>query len=86
MRVRLLKVVVQPVFVLDDGEELTEVQHPAAAIPAVEWPTYSSERFPREVAEWQEKLDAERGEVTASVTSLRPPERAQAGGPADGPI
>ena len=86
MKVRLLKVVVQPVFVLDDGEELTEVQHPATAIPAVEWPTYSSERFPREVAEWQENLDAERGEATASVTSLRPPERAQAGGPAGGPI
>ncbi len=84
MKVRLLKVVVQPVFVLDDGEELTEVQHPATVIPAAEWPTYSSERFPREVAEWQEKLDAEDGEATASVTSLRPPERAQAVGPAGG--
>ncbi len=85
MKVRLLKVVVQPVFVLDDGATLTEVQHPATVIPAAEWPTYSSGRFPREVAEWQEKLDAEDAEATASVTSLRAPERAQqAGGPAGG--
>lgn len=57
MKVRLLKVVVQPVFVLDDGETLIEVEHPATVIPAAEWPTYSSERFPREVREWQSKLD-----------------------------
>lgn len=57
MKVRLLKVVVQPVFVLDDGETLVEVEHPATVIPAAEWPTYSSERFPREVGEWQRKLD-----------------------------
>jgi len=82
--VRLLKVFVQPVFVLDDGEELTEVQHPPTVIPAAEWPTYSSERFPREVAEWQEKLDAENDEAAASVTSLRSPERAQTGGQAGG--
>jgi hypothetical protein len=84
VKVRLLKVVVQPVFVLDDGDELTEVQHPATVIPAAEWPTYSSERFPSEVAEWQAKLDAEAGEGTASVTSLRPPEGALASGPAGG--
>ncbi len=80
MKVRLLKVVVQPVFVLDDGEELTEVQHPATVIPAAEWPTYSSERFPREVAEWQKKLDAEDHAATTRVTTLRPQERAQPGG------
>jgi hypothetical protein len=57
VKVRLLKVVVQPVFVLDDGETLIEVEHPATVIPAAEWPTYSSERFPREVREWQSKLD-----------------------------
>lgn len=63
MKVRLLKVVVQPVFVLDDGETLVEVEHPATVIPAAEWPTYSSERFPREVGEWQRKLDT--GAATA---------------------
>jgi hypothetical protein len=58
-RVRLVSVQVQPVFLLDDGETLTPVDHPAVTIPAAEWPTYSSERFPREVAEWQTQLDAE---------------------------
>ncbi len=56
-KLRLVKVVVQPVFVLDDGETITEVEHPAVVIPAAEWPTYSAERFPREVAEWQRRLD-----------------------------
>ena len=49
---------VQPVFVLDDGVNITEVEQPPVAIPAAEWPTYSNERFPREVAEWQARLDA----------------------------
>jgi hypothetical protein len=58
VRLRLVKVIVQPVFMLDDGTTLTEVEHPSTVIPAEEWPTYSGERFPREVAEWQERLDA----------------------------
>jgi hypothetical protein len=59
-RLRLVKVLVQPVFLLDDGEDVTELEHPAVAIPASEWPTYSSERFPAEVKAWQAQLDAER--------------------------
>ena len=58
-KLRLVKVVVQPFFVLDDGENITELEHQPTVIPASEWPTYSSERFPREVAEWQAKLDAD---------------------------
>jgi hypothetical protein len=58
-KLRLIKVVVQPIVVLDDGENIVEVEHPATVIPASEWPTYSSERFPREFAEWQARLDAE---------------------------
>jgi len=56
---RLVKVIVQPVFVLDDGNTITEVDHSPVVIPAADWPTYSGERFPREVKEWQERLDAE---------------------------
>lgn len=58
-RLRLIKVIVQPVFVLDDGENITELEHPAVAIPASDWPTYSSERFSAEVKAWQEQLDQE---------------------------
>ena len=58
-RLRLIKVIVQPVFVLDDGESITEVDQAPVAIPASEWPAYSGERFPREVAEWQARLDGQ---------------------------
>ena len=58
-KLRLVKVIVQPFFVLDDGEVITEVEHPAVVIPASEWGTYSSVRFPREVAEWEARLDGE---------------------------
>lgn len=61
-RVALVKVRVQPVFVLLDGDEVTEVAHPVVTIPAAEWPTYSSERFPAEVEAWQQRIDAEQGE------------------------
>lgn len=59
LRLRLVHVHVQPVLMLDDGETLTPLEHPAVTIPAADWPTYSSERFPREIAEWQSRLDAE---------------------------
>lgn len=58
-RLRLVKVLVQPVFVLDDGTTVEEIDHPAVAIPASEWPTYSGDRFAREVAEWQKQLNAD---------------------------
>lgn len=58
-RLRLVKVIVQPVFVLDDGDTIQEMPHQPIEIPAAEWPTYSGDRFPAEVAEWQERLNAE---------------------------
>ena len=58
-KLRLVKVLVQPVFVLDDGETITEIEHGSIAIPAAEWPTYSAERFPAEVEKWQAVIDAE---------------------------
>jgi hypothetical protein len=58
-RIRLIQVAVQPKFALDDGETLEEIEHSVVVIPAAEWPTYSSERFPREVAAWQKQIDAE---------------------------
>lgn len=58
-KLRLVKVLVQPVFVLDDGETITEVEHGSIAIPAAEWPTYSGDRFPAEVERWQAEIDAQ---------------------------
>lgn len=69
-RLRLKLVLVQPVFLLDDGENLTDVQygvdshgnpikdHPVLTIPANEWAAYSAGRFSHEVAEWQARINA----------------------------
>jgi len=54
-----VKVLVQPQVVLDHGTHIEEVEHPTIAIPAEEWPAYSGERFPRELEEWQARVDAE---------------------------
>lgn len=66
---RLVKVVVQPVFILDHGTHVSEVEHPPVVIPAEEWPTYSSERFPREVQEWQQRIDAEEATADPPATA-----------------
>jgi hypothetical protein len=58
-KLRLVKVAVQPFFVLDDGENIKEIEHGVTIIPASEWSAYSSERFPREVKEWQKQIDEE---------------------------
>jgi hypothetical protein len=63
-RIRLVKVVIQPVVMLEEDGELVEVDHPPVVVPAAEWPTYSSERFPREIQEWQERLDAAASSVS----------------------
>lgn len=66
-RLRLVKVLVQPVFVLDDGETIEELEHPPMVIPAAEWPTYSSERFPRETEAWERQLNGEGGSVNGNA-------------------
>lgn len=70
-KISLLKVIVQPVFVLVDGENVTELEHPAVAIPAAEWPSYSGERFPAEVKAWQKELDAQNTEPRKPRTRPR---------------
>lgn len=52
----MLHVAVQPHFVIDDGENLEPIQHPPILVPANEWPSYSGERFPREVKVWETEL------------------------------
>lgn len=57
-RLRLVKVIVQPVFVLDDGDNVTEIDHDPIAIPAADWAAYSGERFPAEVKAWEAQINA----------------------------
>lgn len=56
-KLRLLKIAVKPFFIIDDGENVTEVDHPVTIIPSNEWSTYSSERFPREVSNWENEIN-----------------------------
>jgi hypothetical protein len=58
-RLRLVKVIVQPVLVLDYGTHLQDVVESPKEISAEAWPRYSGEQFPRELAEAQAALDAE---------------------------
>jgi hypothetical protein len=76
-KLRLVKVIVQPVFVLDDDENVTEIDHQPVAIPAAEWPSYSGVRFPREVKAWQRRLDAE-AQPKRKLTAKERADRARA--------
>ena len=58
-RLRLLKVIVQPVFVIDDDEEgLKEVVAEPVAVTAKDWPTYPTSGFVEAFEELREALDA----------------------------
>jgi hypothetical protein len=55
-RLRLVKVVIQPHFVLDDGENLTEQIANPVEVSAADWPTYPTEKFPADVEEALNRL------------------------------
>ena len=57
-RLRLLKVIVRPVFVIDDGEHLVEQSADPVTISAAAWPTYATTTFEEGVAQLQARLDA----------------------------
>jgi hypothetical protein len=61
MKLRLLKVIVQPVFALDDGETLTEQPGEPVVVSPAEWPSFATERFAQgfEVLRQQVEGDAE---------------------------
>ena len=44
-QLRLLKVIVQPVFVVDDGEHLTEQLAQPVEVSPSEWPTFATTKF-----------------------------------------
>lgn len=46
MKARLLKVVVQPVFVIDDGDTLAEQVAQPIEVSAADWPTFATDQFP----------------------------------------
>jgi hypothetical protein len=58
-RVRLVKLLVQPTFVVDDGETLVEQVADAIPVTAAEWPTFAADRFVAMVDELQRRVDAQ---------------------------
>ena len=55
MGLRLLKVIVEPVFVEDDGEFLTEQPSQPVVVPASQWKDFVSQTFDDEVKRLQEE-------------------------------
>ena len=66
-RLRLLKVVCQAVFVLDDGESLTELVTEPVTVQAEEWPSFASERFVAGAAELRARLGCDDDEAGRTV-------------------
>jgi hypothetical protein len=62
-KLRLLKVIVQPVFVVDDGETLTERITEPVVVPASEWPTYPTEGFARGFEALRKEVEGAREEA-----------------------
>lgn len=44
-KLRLLKVICQPVFIVDDGDALAELPAQPVDVPAAEWPTFATGRY-----------------------------------------
>lgn len=51
MTLRLLKVIIQPVFVEDDGETLTEIAAQPLPVPAKDWPEGAINAIEHELGE-----------------------------------
>ncbi len=58
-KLRLLKVIVQPVFAVDDGETLTETPAEPVVVKAEDWPTYPTTQFIDALNALQAQLDKE---------------------------
>lgn len=72
-RVRLVKVIVQPVVVVDDGETLTEHVADPLVVPAKEWGAFDSEGFQRAMAGLSEQLLSQADGPVAVPDSEAPP-------------
>ena len=57
-RLRLLKVMVQPIFVVDDDADgLSELVAQPIEVPAIEWPTFATGRFAEATAALREQVE-----------------------------
>lgn len=87
MKLRLLKVIVQPVFALDDGDALTEQPGEPVTVSPAEWPTFATDRFAQGFEQLRQQVEG----PSEAVTNPTPPcpehgpVQVHAGGP-DGPL
>jgi hypothetical protein len=54
---RLLKVICQPVFVVDDGETLLEQVAEPIVVPAAEWPSFATGSFAEGVEALRQQVE-----------------------------
>lgn len=77
-RLRLLKVLVQPVFVVDDGDSLTERPGNPVEVPASQWRAFGAGSFsPEDIAALQAQIDALEQPVTTSDDDFYQPAEAE---------
>jgi hypothetical protein len=63
-KIRLVKMLVQPVFIIDHGTYVEELEHQPVTITARDWPAYSAETFPRELMQLERDLAKREREST----------------------
>lgn len=56
-RLRLLKVIVQPTFVLDDGETLTELTVQPTTVSPSQWPTFATTEFAAAMEQLRQQVE-----------------------------
>lgn len=59
-RIRLLKAVVQLVFVVDDDDNLIERVAEPVVVPAGQWPSWATDQYPALLAQLQQELDEQK--------------------------
>lgn len=64
-QLRLLKVIVQPVIVVDDGVNLMEITVDPITVPANEWQNYPTTR-------WQEQLKTLQSQLNKEASAVQP--------------
>lgn len=62
MKLRLVKVVCQPVFVVDDGDTLQEVPTQPVTVSAKDWPGYPGGAFLQQAEALQSQLNGGAGD------------------------
>lgn len=57
-RLRVVRVIVHPIFVIDDGESLADFENTPTTIPASEWDSFPA-RLREDIAEVERRLNAD---------------------------